>query len=335
MAIPDLVALGMDVGGTATRVLVVDTEGRRRGAGRDGGGNPTVHRREACARAMSEALHQALAESGPVAVGSVVAGVAGGDSDAAAVLERTIEVELGRRCQIQVVSDVVIAFTAGTPEPDGTVLVAGTGAAAAAICGRSPVTETDGHGWLLGDAGSGFWIGRNAVRAVLAELDGRGHATSMRPLILEALLGQAAADPDARKTCVKIVKAVHARPPIDLSKLAPLVTRCAEDGDQAALAITRVAAGHLVSAVEAVRQPGEATPVVVTGGVAAGEHTIAALLRQRLEALWPTCVRTVSDGVAGAAWLALKMLPGIGEEKASELHRILLQAPVHRDMRSP
>ncbi len=335
----------MDVGGTATRVLVVDTRGRRLGTGRAGGGNPTAHRRETWARAMSRSLGQALAEAGPVDVGSAVVGVAGGGAfaggHAAAAVERIIRAEVGRGCRIQVTGDVDIAFAAGTPEPDGTVLVAGTGAVAAAIRDRSPVRAADGHGWLLGDMGSGFWIGREAVRAVLAELDGRGPVTSLRPLVAGALLGRDTADADARRTfqgarrtfqgarrtCQEIVRAVHARPPVELSKLAPLVSQCAGEGDQVALGIARGAAGHLVSAVETVRSPGETTPIVVTGGIAAGEHMIAALVRQRLEARWPACARPVRDGVAGAAWLALTALPGIGQDEAAGLHRVLRARP--------
>jgi N-acetylglucosamine kinase-like BadF-type ATPase len=319
----------MDIGGTATRVLIVDTGGRRRGTGRSGGANPTAHPGELWAGAVRDALGQALTESGPVAVGSVVVGVAGGgalaDKEAAASFERIIRGEVRCNCRIQVTGDVVVAFTAGTAGPDGTVLVAGTGAAAAAIRDRSPVSEVDGHGWLLGDTGSGFWIGRKAVRAALAELDGLGPVTSLLPLVAEAMLGRDVAETDARRTCVEIVQAVHARPPVGLSKLAPLVSRCAGQGDQVAVGIVRSAVRHLVSAVEAVRSPDETTPIVVTGGVAVGDHLIAVLLRHRLESRWPTCVRPVHDGVVGAAWLALKALPGMDERKVAGLHHTLVQ----------
>jgi glucosamine kinase len=324
MAALSLVALGMDIGGTATRVLILDSEGRRRGAGRAGGGNPTAHPRGVWTHAMSEALSRAIAESGPVKVGSVVVGVAGAgtstDRDAVMSFERIIRSETGCRCRIEVTDDAVIAFAAGTAHPDGTVLVAGTGTIAAAIRDRSAVNLVDGHGWLLGDQGSGFWIGREAVQAVLADLDGRGPMTSLRPLVVQTVLGRDPVARDARTTCAAIVRAVHARAPICLSELAPLASRCASDGDQVALGIARGATDRLVSAVKAVRSADEITPIVVTGGVAAGDHVIAGLLRQQLEALWPTCVRSVPDGVAGASWLALKGLPGIGRRKAAELH---------------
>jgi glucosamine kinase len=327
MAAPAPVAVGIDIGGTATRVLIVDAAGRRRGAGRSAGGNPTAHPPEVWSRALTEALGEALAESGPVGVRSVVVGVAGdralAEGDAAATFENVIRGEVGCACPIRMTGDVVVAFAAGTPAADGTVLVAGTGAAAAAIRNRAPVIEIDGYGWLLGDAGSGFWIGRQAVRAVLADLDGRGPATGLRPLVTEALLGPGFAQPNARRMCLEIVHAAHARPPVGLSRLAPLVSRCAGAGDEVALRIARTAVGHLASAVEAVRPPDAITPLVVTGGVAAGDHPIADLLHQHLRARWPDCVRPVHDGVAGATWLALTALPGADQRESAELHDLI------------
>jgi glucosamine kinase len=312
---PGPVALGIDIGGTATRVLIVDAAGRRRGGGRSAGGNPTAHPPAVWSRALGDALDQALDESGPGAdVRSVVVGVAGdralADGDAAVTFESVIRGRVGDGGPIRMTGDVVVAFASGTPAADGTVLVAGTGAAAAAIEDRAPVSEIDGYGWLLGDAGSGFWIGRQAVRAVLADLDGRGPATSLRPLVTGSLLGPGFAEPNARRTCLDIVNAAHARPAVDLSRLAPLVGRCAGAGDEVALRIARTAVGHLVSSVLAVRPACAATPLVVTGGVATGDHPIAGLLRERLEDRWPGCVRSAPDGVAGAAWLALTAMPG-------------------------
>jgi glucosamine kinase len=310
----ELVAIGVDIGGTATRALVIDSKGRRLGAGRSGGGNPVTHRPHVRAEAISAALAQALSESGPVVAGSVVAGVAGDlPDDTAASIERIIRGQVGHDCPVQLTGDVIIAFAAGAPDPDGTVLIAGTGSAAAAIIGHAPVREADGLGWLLGDAGSGFWIGRQAVRAALADLDGRGPATSLRPLVVQALLGQALFDQDGpvtdpRAVCQEVIRAVYPHPPVKLSRLAPMVSRCAGAGDQVALGIVKRAVDHLISTVEVVRPSRETTPIVVTGGVATGNHAIAVFLRQQLQARWPGCVRSVRDGAAGAAWLALQAL---------------------------
>ncbi|WP_228564599.1 BadF/BadG/BcrA/BcrD ATPase family protein, partial [Catenulispora rubra] len=85
-------------------------------------------------------------------------------------------------------SDVTVAFAAGTPAPDGTLLVSGTGAVAARMHDRLPVHFRDGYGWLLGDEGSGFWIGRQAARAALAAADGRRPMAELATSVLARLI---------------------------------------------------------------------------------------------------------------------------------------------------
>jgi N-acetylglucosamine kinase-like BadF-type ATPase len=48
-------------------------------------------------------------------------------------------------------------------EPEGAVLIAGTGAVPALVNGLDIIRTTDGHGWLLRDEGSGTWLGLQAL----------------------------------------------------------------------------------------------------------------------------------------------------------------------------
>lgn len=66
--------------------------------------------------------------------------------------------------------DLKVAFAAGTESPAGGVLVAGTGSVAGRVVARRLTATVGGHGWLLGDEGSGFWLGREAVRLAFATL---------------------------------------------------------------------------------------------------------------------------------------------------------------------
>lgn len=69
------------------------------------------------------------------------------------------------------------------------MLVAGTGAIAAEVRDLRLDRVADGHGWLLGDAGSGFWLGREAVRGLLADLDAGRAPTPLGRQVLTDLLG--------------------------------------------------------------------------------------------------------------------------------------------------
>lgn len=172
------VVLGLDIGGTWTRALVVGVPGGiRLGASRRAGANPTTHGVDAAAMHIEAAITEALAEAGLAApaVDACVIGMAGasklvGDPAAAEAIA-TLWRRIGLRCTVEIVADVTTAFAAGSPEPNGSVLLAGTGAIAATMRDRRPAGILGGHGWLLGDEGSGFWIGRQAVRATLRDLD--------------------------------------------------------------------------------------------------------------------------------------------------------------------
>ncbi|MGH3413139.1 MAG: N-acetylglucosamine kinase [Marmoricola sp.] len=325
------VVVGIDAGGTSTRAVVVDTSGRRVGAARSGGANPTSHPEAewtaALSAALSGALRQALGRAGPVEVRAVLVGLAGegtlDESSIAVRFQEALRRETGPECAVHLAGDAEVAFAAATPEPDGTVLVAGTGATAAEIRAGSAGRVVDGHGWLLGDAGSGFWLGRAAVRAVLAEIEGHGAQTALRPLVGQALFGTAGAGRPPHQARLDLIRTVHARPPRELSLLAPLVTRCAAEGDDVAVQIGRRAVDRLIASAEAVRDPDERTPFAITGAVAVGDHFVSRLLRGELERRWPGKVVPVTDAAAGAAWLALQSLPGFDPASRVCLHQRL------------
>ena len=177
------------------------------------------------------------------------------------------------------IGDALCAFASATPEPDGTVLLAGTGATAGAVRGHALAAVADGWGWLLGDQGSGFWMGREAVRAVLAELAGIGPPTTLRPLVL-AELGLPA---DAAPGHV-VIHAVTSRPPIALARLAEPVAGHAT-ADAAAASICARAAGLLVDSMARVRDRTERTPVVLNGSVVRSpDSPVGAQVRQLLSA---------------------------------------------------
>lgn len=325
-------ALGLDIGGTSTRALAVDSAGRRCGYGAAGGGNPVSHPPQEAVSALSTAVRLALRDVDPRRVRTAVVGLAGGSSLAAdprvSALFEAAWRGVGLRCPLERVGDVEVAFAAGAVEPDGTILVAGTGAVVARVRDRVRVESVDGHGWLLGDLGSGFWLGRQAVRAALASLDARRASTLLTGLVARELLGRDVEAGTGRQEAEALIAAVHARPPVALARLAPLVGRAADAGDEVARGVVRAAVEHLVAAVTAVRDPTEATPLVVAGGVTDPGTAVGRALWSRLDALWPGMPRAAADGVAGAAWLALLRRGDIDGEAAAALHRRLVPRPL-------
>ncbi|WP_246089952.1 N-acetylglucosamine kinase [Nonomuraea deserti] len=162
--------VGVDAGATSTRVAVHTLDGTRVGYARAGAGNPTAHGLAKAVSAIETALGQALGSLDGSRVVASLAGVAGHVEEMVPALAK-VWAGHGVAAGPRYMGDVPIAYAAGSPEPDGSLLLSGTGAVAARIAGFELGVVADGLGWLLGDAGSGFWIGREAARAVVDAFD--------------------------------------------------------------------------------------------------------------------------------------------------------------------
>ncbi|SDC95186.1 N-acetylglucosamine kinase [Glycomyces harbinensis] len=294
--------LGLDVGGTSSRAVVATTDGEVIGRGEAGGGNPLAAPPDLAAAEVAAALRDALAGTDPALVGAAVLSLAGvggfGDRDTALAFQRVWDAA-GLRCEVRAVGDAQVAYASGTDAPRGTVLIAGTGAAAARIDGDRIALVGDGLGWLLGDRGSGFWIGRRAAADTALRLQSDGPSTLLTELVVRAVTG----GPDA--TADGFVTAVHRRPPRTLDRLAPLVTEAALAGDDHAAAILDEAAGHLATAVAAVRETGETDPIVLSGSVLRHCGPVREGVRARLAETWPgAAVTDAGPAELGAVKLA-------------------------------
>ncbi|MET0694624.1 MAG: BadF/BadG/BcrA/BcrD ATPase family protein [Propionibacteriaceae bacterium] len=289
----DLV-VGADIGGTSTRVGVSDTAGTVLAVAAGGPGNPNTVGIEGSAAQIRSVIDRALGST-EGRVLAVVIGLAGGS--------RTVAVPGFLRAAMpdrvdalaQLVGDPTVAFCSATPARRGYVLVAGTGAIAGEVVGDDLVQQRDGWGWLLGDEGSGFWMGRAAVRATLAALQ---RAEALGPLH-EAVL-----DTSDTRDYVELLQASYAATPTWLAQFSALVSAHAADDP--------VAAGIAAEAVSLLERlflsldPEPELPVVLGGSVLTKPGPVSAALRERLAARPGAEVLTSSSGVIGALWIALR-----------------------------
>jgi glucosamine kinase len=300
--------VGVDAGGTSTRALAADAAGAVLGTGRAGGANPNAHPPEEAAAHIADAIASAMAGLAPDGVRACVVGMAGasklGDPAVAAVFDRAWQ-RIGLAGLVRVASDAEAAFASATPAPDGTVLIAGTGSISGRIRKRRLVSTAGGYGWLLGDEGSAYWIGREAVRATLAALASGRRLAGLPSAVLSEALGTATPGelPDAERLAAsdKLITTANAEPPIRLARFAPLVSAADDAGETVAREIVVRAAESLVAIALASREPGENTPVVLVGSVLGAGSPVGVRVREGLSGL---DVLTSSDGVLGAAWLA-------------------------------
>lgn len=298
------VAVGVDIGGTSSRALAVYADGRVAGRGSSGGGNPNSHPPGLAAKRVAEAVADAL-PSGSAVAGCML-GMAGEskftDPAVVSVFETALR-EAGVGCRIDVVSDAEVAFASATASPDGTVIIGGTGSVAARIVGRRKESWRGGWGWLLGDEGSAYWIGRQAVRSTLAVLQSRGTVGPLARAVLDSAVDEPFTDDvmGRRLALSRLITAANSEAPIRLARFASLVSDLAPT-DPAAADIVAEAAGLLAEQAHIARRPGETTPVVLAGSVIGPGRPVGEALRERLSG--ETEVLFAPDGAVGAAWLA-------------------------------
>ncbi|MDX6367049.1 MAG: glucosamine kinase [Nocardioidaceae bacterium] len=295
--------VAVDAGGTSTRAVVLSPAGECLGYAVAGSGNPTAVGPETAAASVVESVSGALrrAEVVSTRIRLVVLAMAGAGSTpvAAEISRRLAGIDLDAPQVFE--SDLLATYLSGSHRPDGYAVVAGTGAGAIRVEEGRQVAVADALGWLLGDEGSGFWIGHRVVRAVLADLDGRGPSTALTPLMLARFGVPAASDGGDRRPIMAVVRALYAGPPVRLADHAGLVFEV--DGDGIANRILDDAAAALARTLDAVRSPGLLGPVVLGGGILGHRRQVADRLAAASGA---EEVLAVADGALGVCVLTLR-----------------------------
>jgi glucosamine kinase len=290
-------AVGVDIGATSSRAMAVDASGAVAGRGKAAGANPNAHPPEVAASRVAAAVSAAVPDGASVA--ACLLGMAGESKFTDPAVVSTFSSALrsvGVTCRIEVVSDAEVAFASATPEPMGTVVIGGTGSVVARIADHRKASWYGGWGWLLGDEGSAFWIGRQAVRAALHLLHGTDDAGPLVTAVLTEALGSA--DMTSRQQAIqRLITAANSEQPIRLARYASLVSEHA--ADPVAAAIIEEAADHLAALAHAGRTPG---PIVLAGSVIGPDSPVGLALRKRLA--HEAEVLFAPDGTTGAAWLA-------------------------------
>ncbi|HEY3504290.1 MAG TPA: BadF/BadG/BcrA/BcrD ATPase family protein, partial [Actinocatenispora sp.] len=297
----DALVLGADVGGTSAKAVLADASGRVLGRGTGPGGNIRSSVGDPAGN-IGAALRDALGDHDPALVAGGVIGLAG----SAAVPVRAQEIAdaawrtAGLPGSPAVRTDLDIAYAAGATGPDGALLLAGTGAVAAAYRGYAMVERCDGLGWLLGDEGSAVWFGLAAVRAAAADLDGRGPGTELTARVREVLRPDTPTG-DPRQDLVAVA---YQWPPARFGELAPAVTAAAGNGDEVAGRIVADGCAALVRTALVVA--GDAPCLVLAGSLLTSAGPIAERVAAGLAPHVPAAPVAAPDPVAGAVLAALR-----------------------------
>ncbi len=273
---------GADGGGTKTLGLLAGPDGREVARSQVGATNPNVIGVETAATHLADLLVSCcdLAGEAPARVGAAVFGLAGAGNS---VIQKRLSTALERVLQDRDIpipktlfeTDARIALEGAFRGGPGIIVIAGTGSS---VLGKSPggeITLVGGWGKTIGDEGSGYYVGLEAVRAVARAIDGRDTPGSLRTILAEEF---------GLTSRERIVNSVYQEGFV-LPSVAPAVMRAAEQGDPLALGIFERGAALLAEQVKVLVHSYATLPevgVVFVGGLIDHECVYARILREAI-----------------------------------------------------
>jgi len=213
------------------------------------------------------------------------------------------------RGDIEIVSDQIAAFRAGTDEKDGLVLIAGTGSVCHGRRGKKEV-KTGGWGWA-NDEGSGFWAGQKGYQAIFKDLDGRGPKTKITKLVFKEW---------KLKNKEDLMKKIYGKDSIrNISLISKTVDKASQMGDKVARKILEEAGEELsilaISVIKRLNFHNKKFPLVLIGAMFKSKIILNKLKKEikklapRVEFIFPK-----EEPVMGAIKLAIEnLIPFFGK----------------------
>jgi N-acetylglucosamine kinase-like BadF-type ATPase len=303
--------IGVDGGGTSTRLVLQDLEGRER-ARVKGGPTLVVDGSEAAvAQTLATLLAEALEVAGyPPSAGdappivAMVAGLAGVADPARREALLGHLHALGLAQQIEVVNDTRVAFAHAFGDRPGILLIAGTGSHALARTPNGRWVRKGGWGLLLGDEGSAWAIALRGIRLAIRAAERRGTPTKLTEWAAHTL-----GSPDPGDWARWVGRATKG----EVAALAPEVVAVADGGDTVARILVATAVEDLVDHVfpmlSEFEEDGarEYPKLALLGGLIGPGGALRTRLIEILEELAVHIVPEPPDGALGGCALALEL----------------------------
>jgi N-acetylglucosamine kinase-like BadF-type ATPase len=300
--------LGIDAGGTKTVCFLADDSGAILAEARGPGANLQAAGELEVEKVLHGVMERAFGDrrGRPDAI---CLGMAGVDREDDAQVVRNIMRRISPGSAVLVVNDALVALVAGVGAAPGVVVVAGTGSIAYGRNADGLAARAGGWGHVIGDEGSGYWIGRRALAAVVRDVDGRGPRTWLTHAVLDHFGVRDAAG---------LIHIVYNRevPRASVATLGPVVQAARDQGDAVAADILDRAADELSLAANSVvtqlEMRGASFSVILAGGMFNVVPWLVTALQQRLAEVAPRAdVRRLAvEPAVGAIRLALDAARG-------------------------
>lgn len=292
------IAAGVDGGGTGTALELRKADGTFLERKRFGPFNINSIGEERALERVVEIFRHIL-ETGECA--AVCLGAAGiSNPHTRDVIEKATDI-CGMDCRVVLKGDQEIALYGACGGENGAILIAGTGS----ICmgmDQERTWRAGGCGHLIDDEGSGYALGRDALRAVVRSFDGRSPSTLLTSLIMEEwkISGRE-----------ELIRRVYDAPDKSLvASLSPLVERAGHMGDAAAMDIIEKGAAGLLELVLTVQRQLSLSymPLSLMGGLLTADTLLKCRFLEGLARNAPGVELRLplADAASGAAMLAVR-----------------------------
>jgi N-acetylglucosamine kinase-like BadF-type ATPase len=301
--------IGIDGGGTKTDCAIADLSGKiiYQAIGKPSnfliiGVEETV---ENLFAAIEECLFELKGDFSDVK--QIVVGVAGaGRKDDAELLEKSFldyANDEGIHFKgVRIVSDAQVALEGAFPGSAGCILIAGTGSILFGKDSKGDIHRVGGFGRLIGDEGSGYCIGRKALKAVSKEIDGRGEKTMITEMVIDKI-DFGVSD--------KLVNKVY-KEKLDIASIARIVIEAAAKGDNTANKILSDEADELVLHLNSILKkiPSNKLDVSLSGSLIDNRNFYSDLLKRKIKESLPQVkvIKPALSPVAGAILIARRIL---------------------------
>ncbi len=256
--------IGVDGGGTRTRAVLADLNGKAIKEAEAGPSSPRNLGSREASRNIYEAVSKIMPEEKNV--GKIIIGLAAVSEQPdlkKEVLHFLRENGLSEFLlnRTRVISDQLVAFRAGTNSKEGVVLIAGTGAVARGWRGEKEV-KVNGWGYLA-DEGSAYWVGRLALEAIFKDIDGRGKDTKITEVAFDEI--------GVKSRKILLDEIYNSPPTLFVPRFSVFCDEAASRGDETAVFILQRAGEELaLSALTVIRELNfeeEKFPLVLVGGM--------------------------------------------------------------------
>jgi N-acetylglucosamine kinase-like BadF-type ATPase len=274
--------IGVDGGGTKTHALIVGLDGTVVAESNAGPTNLQKIGISKASQVLFDAIHDCCqkAECSPEALQNIVLGVSGAGraADKNELVDNLLALGIRKKFPLKhivVETDARVALEAAFAGGPGIIVISGTGSIALYRTEDGRFLRAGGWGSILGDEGSGFTIGRDALNAVMRQHDGRSEKTLLTKKALQHY-GETNADG-------LMTKIYHDH--VDIASFVPQVFEAHTERDRVAHGILVKNSTELVELVRVLVmqvRPKKKLPVALMGGILESENPYSKMVKDKI-----------------------------------------------------